>query len=103
MLLDKHERGDTAPFAGGVSALQFTTAICDLRKKTETFPSWAIMRLRVGRCCVELHHGIVYLVYFIGDCSCEGNWIKNSPQNSPTMQFETTSSQSFSATSKWPT
>ena len=33
MLLDKHERGDTAPFAGGVSALQFTTAICDLRKK----------------------------------------------------------------------
>ena len=37
MLLDKHERGDTAPFAGGVSALQFTTAICDLRKKNISF------------------------------------------------------------------
>ena len=33
MLLDKHEGGDTVPFAGGVSALQFTTAIYNLRKK----------------------------------------------------------------------
>ena len=84
MLLDKHERGDTAPFAGGVSALQFTTAVCDLRRK-KTFVSEAILRLRVGRCCVELHYGIVYLVYSIANCCCEGNWVKNSPQNSPTI------------------
>ena len=37
MLLDKHEGGDTVPFAGGVSALQFTTAICNLRKKNISF------------------------------------------------------------------
>ena len=24
--------------------------------------------MRLGRCCVELHYGIVYLVYSIGDC-----------------------------------
>ena len=34
---------------------------------------------------------------------CAGKWIENSPQNSPTMQFDATSTQSYSATLNWPT
>ena len=33
---------------------------------------------------------------------CAGNWVKISPQNSSTMQFDTKPSQSYSATLKWP-
>ena len=60
MLLDKHERGDTVPFAGDVSALQFTTAICNLRKKIISFIGHFEVEIETGRCCVELHYGIAY-------------------------------------------
>ena len=57
------------------------------------------LRVRLGLCCAEVHHGTVFGVaisHFIGyyQVALETG-TKFEPQNSPTMQFDTTLPQSY--------
>ena len=57
------------------------------------------LRVRLGLCCAEVYHETVFEVaisYFIGYCQVAlETGTKFVPQNSPTVQFDTTPPQSY--------
>ena len=54
---------------------------------------------RLDRCCVELHNGTVFRMLsliLLAITRLRRNWVKIRPLNSPTMQWDTTQTQSHS-------
>ena len=87
---------------------------CNSQEKLETMVMQNLWRLsimhyglcanawncaRLGRCCVELHQGTVskmLSLILLAITRLRGNWVKIRPSNSPTMQWDTTQTQSHS-------
>ena len=87
---------------------------CNSQEKLETMVMQNLWRLsimhyglcanawncaRLGRCCVELHQGTVskmLSLILLAIKRLRGNWVKIRPSNSPTMQWDTTQTQSHS-------
>ena len=65
-----------------------------------------ILRLILGRCCVELHHASVFgdaIAAFLGHYEVgQETGSKFAPKNSPTVQFDATLNQSYAQPQNYP-